>query len=42
MAFGDDDAEGFLGSLALGQTAREPADDDAPAPDENVVGEPGA
>ena len=30
MAFGDDDAEGFLSSLALGQTVREGADDREP------------
>jgi hypothetical protein len=33
MVFGDHDAEGFLGSLALGQTARDPVDDDD-APDD--------
>jgi hypothetical protein len=33
MTFGDDDAEGFLSSLALGQTARGAADDREAEPD---------
>jgi hypothetical protein len=37
MVFGDDNAEGFLSSLALGQTVRDAADDPdpEPAPDED-------
>jgi hypothetical protein len=33
MAFGDDDAEGFLSSLALGQTVRERSEEPESAPD---------
>jgi hypothetical protein len=35
MVFGDDDAEGFLSSLALGQTARDCTDEPEPDPDED-------